>query len=181
MPIEPDGKDWTWVLERACPECGFDASSFPRDGIAPLVRHNAERWLALLTLPGEVLRHRVRDDRWSPLEYACHVRDVFALYRRRLGLMLEGGGPTYPNWDQDRTAVDERYNQQDPATVAVDLAAAAEDLAACFDSVSGAQWELAGERSDGATFTIDTLGRYMAHDPVHHLFDAISDLPDDRL
>ena len=25
VPIVPDGKDWTWVLERPCPECGFDA------------------------------------------------------------------------------------------------------------------------------------------------------------
>ena len=25
--IVPDDKDWTWVLERVCPECGFDARS----------------------------------------------------------------------------------------------------------------------------------------------------------
>jgi hypothetical protein len=25
--IVPHDKDWTWVLERLCPECGFDASS----------------------------------------------------------------------------------------------------------------------------------------------------------
>ena len=22
MPIEPDTKDWTWVLHERCPECG---------------------------------------------------------------------------------------------------------------------------------------------------------------
>jgi len=27
MSIEPDTKDWTWVLERPCPECGFDATA----------------------------------------------------------------------------------------------------------------------------------------------------------
>ena len=26
--ITPDTKDWTWVLERPCPECGFDAAAF---------------------------------------------------------------------------------------------------------------------------------------------------------
>lgn len=26
MPITPDTKNWTWVTERACPECGFDGS-----------------------------------------------------------------------------------------------------------------------------------------------------------
>ena len=25
--ITPDTKDWTWVLEQACPECGYDAGS----------------------------------------------------------------------------------------------------------------------------------------------------------
>lgn len=25
MAIEPDTKDWTWVLDRPCPECGFEA------------------------------------------------------------------------------------------------------------------------------------------------------------
>jgi hypothetical protein len=25
--ITPDTKDWTWVLERACPECGFDPAA----------------------------------------------------------------------------------------------------------------------------------------------------------
>ena len=36
MPIVPDDKDWTWVLERPCPECGFDASALqsPRAGAA---------------------------------------------------------------------------------------------------------------------------------------------------
>ena len=24
MPITPDTKDWTWVMERPCPDCGFD-------------------------------------------------------------------------------------------------------------------------------------------------------------
>ena len=26
-PIVPDTKDWTWVLDRPCEECGFDATA----------------------------------------------------------------------------------------------------------------------------------------------------------
>ncbi|PVY29285.1 hypothetical protein C7458_10631 [Williamsia muralis] len=26
MAIVPDTKNWTWVLERPCPDCGFDPS-----------------------------------------------------------------------------------------------------------------------------------------------------------
>jgi len=28
MTITPDTKDWTWVLARPCPECGFDTQAF---------------------------------------------------------------------------------------------------------------------------------------------------------
>ena len=36
MTIVPDTKDWTWVLERRCPECGFDTSGFPAEVAAEL-------------------------------------------------------------------------------------------------------------------------------------------------
>ena len=172
MPITPDDKDWTWVLTRACPECGVDVSALPPDSIAPLVRANASDWLALLERPVRELRRRPSDDRWSPLEYACHVRDVFALYDPRLRLMLEEDDPLYPNWDQDATAVEERYGEQEPALVATELRTASERLAERFDAVHGAEWERPGRRSDGARFTVTTFGRYLIHDPVHHLYDV---------
>ena len=28
MTIQPDDKDWTWVLDRRCPECGLDVSDY---------------------------------------------------------------------------------------------------------------------------------------------------------
>ena len=34
------------------------------------------------------------------------------------------------------------------------------------------EWGRKGQRSDGAAFTIDTFGRYMVHDPIHHLWDV---------
>ncbi len=51
---------------------------------------------------------------WSPLEYACHVRDVHLLFAERVRLMLEQDGPTFDNWDQDVTAVESAYGSQDP-------------------------------------------------------------------
>ena len=175
MPIEPDTKDWTWVLTRPCPECGFDAATLPPARVAPLVRRNAEGWLGVLAAPEAWVRRRPSEDRWSPLEYACHVRDVFDLYGRRLALMLAEDDPLFANWDQDVTAVEERYNEQDPAVVAAALTAAAAGLADAFAALSAAQWERTGRRSDGATFTVDTFSRYMVHDPIHHLHDVRPD------
>jgi hypothetical protein len=172
VSLEPDGKDWTWVLARPCPECGFDASTFPATEVAGLIRSNAAAWDRLLTGQPEDLRRRPSDERWSPLEYACHVRDVCRLYDERLGLMLRQDDPLYANWDQDATAAEDDYNGQDPATVALELRTAARRLAGAFDQVEGAQWQRTGRRSDGAAFTVDTFSRYLVHDPVHHLFDV---------
>ena len=171
MTIEPDTKDWTWVLQRPCPECGLDTQSFGRDQIGAMVRANAASWHRLLTAPGDP-RRRPSPAKWSPLEYACHVRDVMALYEERLTLMLTEDGPRFANWDQDATAVEDNYAAQDPAVVAGELTAAAEVIAAHFGTVAGDQWQRTGSRSDGAHFTIETFARYFVHDPIHHLHDV---------
>jgi hypothetical protein len=171
VTITPDTKDWTWVLRRPCPECGFDAQAFAREKTGAMLRSNAIAWRDLVSSRPDV-RDRPRPDKWSPLEYACHVRDVCRLYAYRLDLMLTQDGPSFPNWDQDTTAVQERYGDQDPGAVSGELVAAAEVLADAFDAVHGSQWDRTGDRSDGARFTVESFARYFIHDPVHHLHDA---------
>lgn len=172
MPIEPDTKDWTWVLDRPCPECGFDASTFDPAEVGRWTRRVAADWVQVLARPADELRSRPSDDRWSALEYACHVRDVFRIFDQRLALMLTEDDPAFPNWDQDASAVDDRYAEQDPADVAAAIDQAAGPLADRFDSVSGDAWQRTGVRDDGARFTIVTFARYFIHDPVHHLDDV---------
>ena len=171
MTIAPDTKDWTWVLRRPCPECGLDTQSFPREAIAGMIRVNAASWQGLLAGPGD-LRRRPSPGVWSALEYGCHVCDVLWLYDERLRLMLKLDGPQYPNWDQDATAVADRYAEQDPAIVVAGLREAADVIAARFECVSGDQWPRTGSRSDGAVFTIESFARYLIHDLVHHLYDV---------
>jgi hypothetical protein len=86
--------------------------------------------------------------------------------------MLTDDAPGFANWDQDVTAVAERYDLQDPAVVAVELAQASEDMAAAFDAVRGEEWERTGVRSDGAQFTVDSFARYFLHDIEHHVWDV---------
>ena len=136
-----------------------------------MIRENAGAWRPLLD-GHQRLTDRPADDRWSALEYACHVRDVYRLYDERLTLMRTLDAPTFPNWDQDVTAVEDRYNTQDPIVVVTDLEAAARQLADNFDAVTGDAWQRTGLRSDGAHFTIESFARYLIHDPVHHLDDV---------
>lgn len=170
MTIEPDTKDWTWVLQERCPECGFDASQVSDDDLPALFRANAAAWLPVLAEDDAAVRPA--DNVWSPLEYACHVRDVHRVFLARVQLMLSEDDPRFANWDQDETARESDYGSQDPATVAGELTEAAEQVVAAYAGVTGEQWQRSGMRSNGSVFTIDTLGRYHLHDVVHHLYDV---------
>jgi hypothetical protein len=97
---------------------------------------------------------------------------VFRLYDERLQLMLDEDGVRFANWDQDATAVEQRYGDQDPRTVASELADAAAALAARFDAVPADRWQHRGRRSDGAEFTVETFAVYFVHDPIHHVHDV---------
>ncbi|HEY7069271.1 MAG TPA: DinB family protein, partial [Acidimicrobiales bacterium] len=158
--------------ERRCPECGFEAGVIDVTAVGDLVRDNAAAWQALLARPAGELARRPSEDRWSALEYACHVRDVLVLYDERLHLMLTEDDPDFANWDQDVAAIEGRYAEQDPARVAADIAAGAAVIAERFDGVPEGAWGRTGNRSDGAQFTIESFARYFIHDPVHHVDDV---------
>ncbi|HJQ42793.1 MAG TPA: DinB family protein [Jatrophihabitantaceae bacterium] len=165
----PDDKDWTWVITQPCPDCGFDATELDVAEIPARTRENMAAFAAALAQPGAA--DRPAPTVWAPLEYACHVRDVCRLFEQRLRLMLTQDDPTFVNWDQDETALAERYWEQDPVTVADECIAAAETIAASFEAVRGDQWQRPGRRSNGSVFTVDTFGRYFLHDLVHHRHD----------
>ena len=165
----PDGKDWTWVIEQPCPDCGFDARALDVDEIPARTRETMAAFSAALSRADAA--HRPAADVWSPLEYACHVRDVCRIFDGRLRRMLDEDDPLFANWDQDETALEQRYWEQDPAAVARDCVAAADAIAATFESVAGDQWQRPGRRSNGSVFTVDTFGRYFLHDLVHHRHD----------
>ncbi|HET9729955.1 MAG TPA: DinB family protein [Acidimicrobiia bacterium] len=170
MPITPDTKDWTWVLQRPCPDCGFAAAALDRTAYGERARAIAAAWREVLAR--DDVHERPNDETWSPLEYGCHVRDVFRICDGRLELMLREAGPTFPNWDQDATAIEDRYSEQQPARVADELAEWADRFADRYDRVDTTQWQRTGTRSDGARFTVESFGRYVIHDPMHHLWDV---------
>ena len=168
--ITPDTKDWTWVLERPCPECGFVAADLPPTEVPRVVAESLPRWVLALARPDA--RVRRRPDVWSVLEYGCHVRDVFTVFAERARLMLDEDSPTFANWDQDATAVAERYAEQDPMVVTGELVAAGTEVAHAFATVPDDAWDRVGLRSNGSRFTVATLAQYFVHDLVHHLHDV---------
>ena len=164
-----DDKDWTFVLTEGCAECGFDPA-VDLHGTGARLRSTLPRWRAALAASGAT--NRPAPLVWSPLEYGCHVRDVFRIFAARLALMLGEDGATFANWDQDATAVTDRYWAQDLTVVADELAGCGEALAAAFDAVPSSAWGHRGIRSNGSLFTVATFAAYLLHDVEHHLHDV---------
>ena len=167
---DPEVKDWTFVLNEPCPECGFVAADVDVHDLPDLVRAATAPWDEILADPQATVRPAPRV--WSPLEYACHVRDVLRIFNGRVHLIRTQDDPVFPNWDQDATAIEDRYWEQDPATVATDLQDAASVNASGWASVGDDEWSRPGTRSNGSAFTLDSLGRYFLHDITHHLDDV---------
>jgi len=178
VSIEPDTKDWTWVLDRPCPDCGYDAALVARDDLADLLHENTRGWYVMLADADFAVRPAQHV--WSRLEYACHVRDVHRIFADRVRLMLDEDEPTFESWDQDATAVEESYGEQDPSEVGTELVERAAEAAAVYASVADDQWQRKGRRSNGSEFTVESIGRYHLHDVVHHLWDISITPPSER-
>ncbi|WP_028280470.1 DinB family protein [Arthrobacter sp. H5] len=168
MPIEPDTKDWTWVLNESCGECGFSAGDFPATKVADRIREDLPHWEEALRRG--TVAERPGPNTWSGLEYAAHVRDVFVLFTERTELMLGQDNPVFADWDQDQAARELNYAGQVPLVVARDLVDSGEKYAALLEATTA--WDRTGRRSNGSQFTVATLAQYGLHDVVHHLHDV---------
>jgi len=166
--IPPETTDWTFVIDEGCTQCGFSAQDVECTG--DRLRATIPRWREALSRADAA--ERPEPTVWSPLEYACHVRDACRIFRNRLELMLGEDDPTFANWDQDAAAVEADYFRQDPAAVVGQLATEAEATAAAFDAVRADEWERPSRRSNGSMFTVRTFAIYFLHDVEHHVHDV---------
>ena len=162
-------------LSDPCPECRFDPASV--DDVAGEIEALGRKFAAPLTryLPGEdgaaLLRTRPDPDTWSPLEYACHVRDVLRLFEERTRAMVAEPGVRFGWWDEEAAVTEDDYAGQEPDVVAEEIGSATATYAATLRDLSPDQWSATGERRDGEVFTVDGLARYGLHEAKHHQLD----------
>jgi hypothetical protein len=157
-----------------CDECGYDYNEAARDEVAPRIRAFGPRYAeALAGRTAPELRARPVSDVWSPLEYACHIRDVFRAQTGRIALTLEQDTPEYQTMRRDARVTEERYNEQDPPTVLDEVAAAADELASAFEALDAAGWQRTGIYSypTREVRTLEWIGRHTIHEGEHHLLD----------
>jgi hypothetical protein len=159
-----------------CEECGFDYEALDPADVPAQVRAFAKRYRAPLTRfirdeDGDALvRTRPAPEVWSALEYAAHVRDVFANYDRWIGQCLAEDRPVLEGPGPDELAAAGNYNDDDPVGVADALATNAERLATTIDGVPPDGWDRAGLRR-GEERTVLLQARRAVHEGSHHLLD----------
>ena len=169
MSIEPETKDWTWVLRKECSECGEDVGQLSLADAINRLRELQDPWRVELEQSG--LAVRPNDHTWSRLEYARHMRDALAVFRGRVELMLQHDEPTFSDWDQDAAAEVGNYNAADPTKAAGEVRAAIDVTIEMLSELGPDVIDRVGLRSDGAAFTVLSLTQYFVHDAAHHLVD----------
>ncbi len=171
-PAAPDTKDWTWVVDRPCPECGFDPASVVPEGIPAILADVARNFSLALGRADAGVRPDPRT--WSAVEYGQHVADVLAVMTGRLELILasDGRGTVFADWDQDAAAVEKQYWCSTGPETAILIEERAAAAAEVWARPAGEQWGWPGTRSNGSQFTAARLGTYIVHDIVHHLHDV---------
>ena len=170
MSIEPDTKDWTWVLERPCPECGFDAAAVAGDGgRGPRAGHRSAGYRAALArATPRCARAPTSGRRWStPATCATCTGSTptgsrscstgrpavpqLGPGRHRGRGALRRAGPA-PSWPTSSPPPRRRWPRRTTGSAAS-----------------------SGSARDGAAtapqFTVDSFARYYLHDIEHHLHD----------
>jgi S-DNA-T family DNA segregation ATPase FtsK/SpoIIIE len=157
-----------------CEECGYIYGVITGAEIPRSLRARAVDFRARLdSLEDEVLRAHPRSGTWSALEYGCHVRDVFRVQHERVALALVEDEPRFSPMRREERVVEERYNDQEPSSVAEELIAAAGRLAGTFESLDDAGWSKTGVYNWPSTRvrTIEWIGQHTLHEAQHHLQD----------
>src|SRR5829696_2186399 len=113
-----------------CAECGWEYGSLD-------LREHAARFVDAFDGSGE----RPAPEVWSPLEYACHVRDVLRIQLGRVARGLVEETPSFDPMGRDERPGIYRYDAQLPDVVAREILDGAEALALVLDALRDAQLE----------------------------------------
>lgn len=159
----------------ACEECGYGYDSLTRQQIVEALPDLAEQIGAVLTgTPATALRAHLRPASWSALEYGCHVRDVMRIQRERVLLAQVESMPMFASMRRDERAIEEKYNEQNPAAVATAIRVGARDLADTLTGFDDGAWLRIGiyPWPESHVRTVEWIGRRSVHELAHHLFDC---------
>jgi hypothetical protein len=176
-PFDPSGRLFDFVgygaLDDACRQCGF-SYTMGRPEIIPWLRADTRAFVEKFgRIDAGAVRTRPEPDVWSPVEYACHVRDVLRVQTERVLLVQREVDPVFVAMRREERAAEERYNEQDPAQVAAELQDAAEAFVSVLDGFDDEAWTRTGVYNypEPALRTVEWIAIHTDHELLHHRGD----------
>lgn len=156
-----------------CAECGFVYDLASAADVPSLAREHAVEYADLLGADSVKLRERGKPDVWSPLEYACHVRDVLLAQRERVLAARRSDNPPSTAMGRDERVEHDGYAQQHPADVARQIRDAALLFANVLERLGDDDWErtLVFLYPEPADRSLRWLAVHTLHELRHHLMD----------
>ena len=157
-----------------CPECGFEYTTDEAELAGPAIVDGAAALAALIADGSSGVRTRPSPTTWSPLEYACHLRDVLLVQRERVLLARRQDRPSFDPMGRDERVEHDSYATQDPAGVARQLQDGALMFANVLTRLGPADWERTVVYNYPASSErpLRWVAVHTMHEVTHHLRDV---------
>ncbi|MBO0702517.1 MAG: DinB family protein [Candidatus Dormibacteraeota bacterium] len=170
MPLPPLAAE-----DHVCGLCGFSFAALGVEEARSLIEVLPERYRsAVAGMPDGALRRRPAPGVWSPIEYLCHVRDVYVSHLVRLYRSRTEEDPGVEPMFNDLRARRLHYDERDAGATLDELEAAVAGLLEESRRFQPDQWARTVHRLPGESRTARWLLRNAAHEGIHHLRDLSS-------
>nr|WP_083894820.1 DinB family protein [Nocardia tenerifensis] len=138
-----------------------------------MAREHAVEYADLLLTESPKLRQRPKPDTWSPLEYACHMRDVLLVQRERVLAARRTRTPESWLMGRDERVEHDGYAEQKPTDVGRQLRDAAQLFANVLERLGDEDWArtLMFSYPDPQERSLRWLALHTLHELRHHLLD----------
>jgi quinol monooxygenase YgiN len=159
--------------ENTCEECGFAYEIDRSADAGGRIRALAAQLSGELLAASEPATRRT-SAQWSPLEYACHVRDVLLVQRERVLAVRRGDLATTTPMGRDERVVHDGYIAQEPEFVALQLVEASRLFANVLDGLGNDDWDrtLIYNHPTPRQRSLRWVAVHTAHELHHHLLDV---------
>jgi hypothetical protein len=157
-----------------CTQCRFDDELVNGKDFARLAAPFIDSYVALLrSTDPERLQLRPSPHVWSPLEYACHVRDLLLVQRERVLAARRRDRPVAEPMGRNERVEHDVYNNQRPDDVARQLTDATLLLSNALIRLSPADWErtVIYTYPERAERSLRWVAAHTVHELRHHLLD----------
>ena len=119
-------------------------------------------------MPPRLRTRRLRPEKWSLHEHACHLAVAQDLFEQRLALMLAEDNPAIRPYNPDQDEAPDRLLQLDLAATLDRFASERARLVARLRGLTPAQWQRPGRHPEYTPYTVYIMFRHAAlHDGLH--------------